>query len=154
MKKSVLIFIGIIYIVSIVIINFFGMKVSVYNQKIDVERIECLNKPMADKNILVSQNNTGKTLITIVYDKPANKNTMEGTMLQLNVRAYPDNATNKKLTYSVSNSENIELFTDENGDQTGLILFYGPTKFIDVVIRTTDNSNISLTLKVKAIAQT
>lgn len=151
MKKTVLIFIGIIYVVSIVIINFFGMRVSVYNQKIDVDRIVCLNTTDVNKNIIVSQNNRGQTVITIVYDKPANKDTLQGTMLQLDVRAYPDNATNKKLAYSVSNSKNIEFFTDENGDQTGLILFYGPTLFVDVQIRATDNSNVSLMLKIKAI---
>lgn len=154
MKKSVLIVIAIIYVVSIVAINFFGMKVSVYNQKINVTEILCLNKTNEDKNITVNEYTSiegeKRKSITIVFDKAANKNTMQGTMLQLETRVFPDNATKKELSYTASDNENIEFFTDESGKQTGLILFYGPTRYFDVVIRATDNSNVSLTVKVKA----
>ena len=51
MKKSVMIIIGIIYVASIVVINFFGMKVFVYNKTIDVEQIVCLNKTDEEKRI-------------------------------------------------------------------------------------------------------
>ena len=42
MKKSVAILIGIIYIASIFIINLFGLKMSVYNEKHSVAKIECV----------------------------------------------------------------------------------------------------------------
>lgn len=155
MKKSVLIIIGIIYIASIVAINFFGMRVSVYNQTIDVNQIVCLNKTDDEKEIVVSTftslDGTIGTAITLPFDKPANKNLLTGTMLQLDIRVYPDNASNKKLSYSASGNENIEFDTDKDtGFQTGLILFYDSTSVFDVIIRSTDNTNVSLRIKVKA----
>ena len=155
MKKSVIIIIGIIYIASIVAINFFGMKISVYNQKVNVQEIVCLNETNLEKGINVKDytdmegNVLGKSII-IDYVKPANKNTLQGTILQLEVRVFPDNATNKKLIYTSSDNENIEFYTDESGNQTGMILFYGPTRFFYVTIRSTDYSNVELTLQIRA----
>lgn len=155
MKKSVLIIIGIIYVASIVVINFFGMKVFVYNKNIDVEQIVCLNKSDPEKGITVSTYRLidGKEtmLITINFDSPANKNLMTGTMLQLDLRVLPDNATKKQLSFTSSDSENVEFFKDENGQQTGLILFYNRASIFDVLVRSTDNSNITLQLKIKAV---
>lgn len=154
MKKSVLIIIGIIYVAAIVAINFFGMKIFVYNKNIDVEQIVCLNKSEADKGIVVSKYTSydGKegVAITITFDRPANKNLMTGTMLQLDLRVLPDKATKKQLSFTSTDSENVEFFTDENGVQTGLILFYNRTSVFDVLVRATDNSNVSLRLKIKA----
>lgn len=155
MKKSVLIIIGIIYVASIVAINFFGMKVFVYNKNVDVEQIICLNKSDTEKGIVVSSYETydGKkgVAITITFDRPANKNLMTGTMLQLDLRVLPDNATKKQLSFTSTDTENVEFFKDEKGQQTGLILFYNRTSIFDVLVRSTDNSNVILRLKVKAV---
>ena len=156
MKKSVMIIIGIIYVASIVAINFFGMKIFVYNKTIDVEHIVCLNKTDKEKGIVVSTfesyNGETGTAITIKFDQPANKNLMTGTMLQLDLRVLPDNATKKELSFTSTDSENVEFFTDETGQQTGLILFYNPTSVFEVLIRSTDNSNVTLRLKIWAKA--
>lgn len=157
MKKSVMIIIGIIYVASIVVINFFGMKVFVYNKTIDVEQIVCLNKTDEEKGILVSTfesyNGETGTAITIKFDKPANKNLMTGTMLQLDLRVLPDNATKKELSFtSTASDEEVEFFTDESGKQTGLILFYNSTSIFEVFVKSTDNSNVTLRLKIWAKA--
>ena len=157
MKKSVMIIIGIIYVASIVVINFFGMKVFVYNKTIDVEQIVCLNKTDEEKGIVVSTfesyNGETGTAITIKFDKPANKNLMTGTMLQLDLRVLPDNATKKELSFtSTASDEEVEFFTDESGKQTGLILFYEPTSIFEVFVKSTDNSNVTLRLKIWAKA--
>lgn len=157
MKKSVMIIIGIIYVASIVVINFFGMKVFVYNKTIDVEQIVCLNKTDEEKGIVVSTfesyNGETGTAITIKFDKPANKNLMTGTMLQLDLRVLPDNATKKELSFtSTASEEEVEFFTDESGKQTGLILFYEPTSIFEVFVKSTDNSNVTLRLKIWAKA--
>ena len=155
MKKSVLIIIGIIYVASIVAINFFGMKVFVYNKNVDVEQIVCLNKSDTEKGIVVStyESHDGKkgVAITIAFDRPANKNLMTGPMLQLDLRVLPDNATKKQLSFTSTDTENVEFFKDEKGQQTGLILFYNRTSIFDVLVRSTDNSNVILRLKVKAV---
>ena len=157
MKKSVMIIIGIIYVASIVVINFFGMKVFVYNKTIDVEQIVCLNKTDEEKGIVVSTfesyNGETGTAITIKFDKPANKNLMTGTMLQLDLRVLPDNATKKELSFtSTASEEEVEFFTDESGKQTGLILFYNSTSIFEVFVKSTDNSNVTLRLKIWAKA--
>ena len=157
MKKSVMIIIGIIYVASIVVINFFGMKVFVYNKTIDVEQIVCRNKTDEEKGIVVSTfesyNGETGTAITIKFDKPANKNLMTGTMLQLDLRVLPDNATKKELSFtSTASEEEVEFFTDESGKQTGLILFYEPTSIFEVFVKSTDNSNVTLRLKIWAKA--
>lgn len=157
MKKSVMIIIGIIYVASIVVINFFGMKVFVYNKTIDVEQIVCLNKKDEEKGIVVSTfesyNGETGTAITIKFDKPANKNLMTGTMLQLDLRVLPDNATKKELSFTSTASEDeVEFITDESGKQTGLILFYEPTSIFEVFVKSTDNSNVTLRLKIWAKA--
>ncbi len=157
MKKSVMIIIGIIYVASIVVINFFGMKVFVYNKTIDVEQIVCLNKTDKEKGIVVSTfesyNGETGTAITIKFDKPANKNLMTGTMLQLDLRVLPDNATKKELSFtSTASDEEVEFFTDESGKQTGLILFYNSTSIFEVFVKSTDNSNVTLRLKIWAKA--
>ena len=157
MKKSVMIIIGIIYVASIVVINFFGMKVFVYNKTIDVEQIVCLNKTDEEKGIVVSTfesyNGETGTAITIKFDKPANKNLMTGTMLQLDLRVLPDNATKKELSFTSTASEDeVEFITDESGKQTGLILFYEPTSIFEVFVKSTDNSNVTLRLKIWAKA--
>ena len=157
MKKSVMIIIGIIYVASIVVINFFGMKVFVYNKTIDVEQIVCLNKTDEEKGIVVSTfesyNGETGTAITIKFDKPANKNLMTGTMLQLDLRVLPDNATKKELSFtSTASDEEVEFFTDESGKQTGLMLFYEPTSIFEVFVKSTDNSNVTLRLKIWAKA--
>lgn len=157
MKKSVMIIIGIIYVASIVVINFFGMKVFVYNKTIDVEQIVCLNKTDEEKGIVVSTfesyNGETGTAITIKFDKPANKNLMTGTMLQLDLRVLPDNATKKELSFtSTASDEEVEFITDESGKQTGLILFYNSTSIFEVFVKSTDNSNVTLRLKIWAKA--
>ena len=148
MKKSVAILIGIIYIASIFIINLFGLKMSVYNEKHSVAKIECVNK--AGDGVV-----TGKTLypvngastprdqwqeimyIAIKFEGAASINDsgqVTGTNFLLQMRVYPDNATNKNLTFTnYSNNSNVE-FHIVGGNQNCLVLFSKPTT---VVIKVT-----------------
>lgn len=52
MKKSVLIVIGLVYIASILIIGFFGMRQVVYSNIIYVREIECINEEARDMVII------------------------------------------------------------------------------------------------------
>ena len=57
MRKSVIIMIGIIYIASIFVVGFFGMKVKVFETTVYITDIECTNenikvKPDESKEIL------------------------------------------------------------------------------------------------------
>ncbi len=135
MKKSTLIIILIIYVASIAIINFFGMSVKLYDEVINVTAVECINK--TDKNTEVIDNGERK-ILKVQFTEPANATDLTGTMLQLQWRVLPDNATVKDVQF-VYNTQNtrVEFYEDEKGRKTGLMLFSGPT-MLDVRIMSTD----------------
>lgn len=135
MKKSTLIIILIIYVASIAIINFFGMSVKLYDEIINVTAVECINK--TDKNTEVIES-TDKKILKVKFTEPANATDLTGTMLQLQWRVLPDNATVKDVQF-VYNTQNtrVEFYEDEKGRKTGLMLFSGPT-MLDVRIMSTD----------------
>ena len=135
MKKSTLIIILIIYVASIAIINFFGMSVKLYDEVINVTAVECINK--TDKNTEVIDNGERK-ILKVKFTEPANATDLTGTMLQLQWRVLPDNATVKDVRF-VYNTQNtrVEFYEDEKGRKTGLMLFSGPT-MLDVRIMSTD----------------
>lgn len=135
MKKSTLIIILIIYVASIAIINFFGMSVKLYDEVINVTAVECINK--TDKNTEVIES-TDKKILKVKFTEPANATDLTGTMLQLQWRVLPDNATVKDVRF-VYNTQNtrVEFYEDEKGRKTGLMLFSGPT-MLDVRIMSTD----------------
>lgn len=135
MKKSTLIIILIIYVASIAIINFFGMSVKLYDEIINVTAVECINK--TDKNTEVIES-ADKKILKVKFTEPANATDLTGTMLQLQWRVLPDNATVKDVQF-VYNTQNtrVEFYEDEKGRKTGLMLFSGPT-MLDVRIMSTD----------------
>ena len=140
MKKSTTIFIGVVFVASIIFISFFGMKMSVYNEYIPITQIVCRNE--TDSNVIVGATSTGKTLIKTPFSKPADKEKITGTMIQLLWKVEPENATSKsvKFVYDESNP-NIEFYKTEDGEDTGLVLFYGKTMF-NVTIMSTDGRRI------------
>lgn len=139
MRKSTIIFIVVIYIASIAAISLFGMKMSVYNELIPVTSILCLNE--TDENVEVI-NNDDNTIIRTKFDTPYDKTTQTGTMIQLLWRVEPDNASVKdvKFIYDENNTR-VEFYKTEEGEYTGLVLFYKKS-MIDVKIMSTDGRRI------------
>ncbi len=146
MKKAVMIIIGIVYLASIVIISIFGMRSVVFNEIIPVSKIECIN--VTDDKINVSEENNVK-IIKIKYDKPANTETNEGTMVQLEWRVLPDNATTKDVKFVYDPSPRVTFATDEAGREVGLILFSGKV-VLPVKIMSTDGSRVYAELTIWA----
>lgn len=147
MKKSTLILIIIIYIASIPIINLFGMNVKLYNEKVNVSHIECLNE--TDENCEVSESN-GKKILKVKFTEKADPVNLTGTMLQLTWRVAPDNATKKDVTFNIKgNKSRIEMFKDAEGNETGLILFSGKA-MVDIDIMSTDGTKVYTTVLVWA----
>lgn len=146
MKKAVMIIIGIVYLASIVIISIFGMRSVVFNEIIPVSKIECIN--VTDDKINVSEENNIK-IIKIKYDKPANTETNEGTMVQLEWRVLPDNATTKDVKFVYDPSPRATFATDEAGREVGLILFTGKV-VLPVKIMSTDGSRVYAELTIWA----
>lgn len=139
MRKSTVIFIVVIYIASIAVISLFGMKMSVYNEIIPVTSILCLNE--TDDNVEVIKDDDN-TIIRTKFDTPYDKNTQTGTMIQLLWRVEPDNASTKdvKFVYDENNTR-VEFYKTEEGEYTGLVLFYKKS-MIDVKIMSTDGRRI------------
>lgn len=139
MRKSTIIFIVVIYIASITVISLFGMKMSVYNEFIPVSSILCLNETEDGVEVLYNNNNT---VLKTKFEQPYDKATQTGTMIQLYWRVEPDNATIKdvKFIYDKNNSR-VEFYKTEEGEYTGLVLFYKKT-MIDVKIMSTDGRRV------------
>lgn len=140
MKKTTLILIGIIYIASIIIVSIFGLKAVMYNIVIPVTKVEI--------NVLTQQDNVymyeryGTKIIQVEYIGEGNVDTLEGTVLQLEVRAYPDNATNKtvKFVFDRDNNPYVIMHTiDER--ETGAVVLTGIGSF-EMRVYSTDGTNV------------
>ena len=142
MKKSTLLVIGIIYIASIVAISIFGLKTVIWDVVIPVKSIECLNT--SDDKATVEETADGKKFIKIKYGEPGSieDGIPTGTMLQLEWRVLPDNATTKKVRF-VYNTEltRVNFVKNDNGEELGLILFTGKVK-LDLQIVSTDGTRV------------
>lgn len=146
MKKSTIIIIAIVYLASIALISFFGMKVTVYSQVVNVESVECINTSDSSKNILVEYENGIKTIkipFTSAFD-PATP--QKGTKIQLLARAYPDNATNKTIDFEKDPLDTRFEFSQNELGKTGLVMIYQPM-YAKIKIWSTDG-----TLKYQEIA--
>ena len=138
MNKATMIIIAIIYLASIVFISVFGMKFVIFNSIIPVTRIECVNT----SDDLVEVSGAEKKLLKVKFDKPGNAETLTGTMVQVEWRVLPDNASNKDVKFVYNESlTRVNFVKDESGKELGLILFSGVV-VLDLRIMSTDGSRI------------
>jgi len=139
MKKSTIICIIVIYIASITILSLFGMKMSVYNEFIPVNAIICLNE---NENGVEVINDFDSLILKTKFNEPYNKTTQTGTMIQLYWRVEPDNASVKNVKFVFDENNNrVEFYQTEDGEYTGLVLFYKKS-MIDVKIMSTDGRRV------------
>src|SRR5574344_320928 len=100
MKKPVVFAIVCIYILAIVIVGVFGVKLQVYDQVIYASQVECKYLLLDQDTInLVYDNDTNKYNISR-YDSSLNRNVMflyykENTKFSIYYDIYPDNTTTK-----------------------------------------------------------
>ena len=130
MKKSVLIVIGLVYIASILIIGFFGMRQVVYSNIIYVREIECINEEARDMG--------DYKMIIVDY--------IEGnTGVQLSYRVTPDDATSKDVRFIYDENQTVATVTD-----LGTVVFNSPGLIV-VRIASTDGTIASETVWIVAI---
>ena len=103
MKKSVVILISLIYVASIALVGFLGLKPKTYNDVIYVESIELL----CDYGYYQMSDGTKHIIFT-----PANS---ADKHLQFKCRVVPDDASNKKVLYSIPQTTNPVATIDQNG---------------------------------------
>lgn len=138
MKKSTMIIIALIYISSIVVVSIFGLKAVVYEQIVPVTHIQCVNETKG--NVQVEEGN--KKIIRVAFTTPGDIESLTGTILQLEFRVLPDNATNKELKYVYARENYPQVkFHQIEGRETGAIVFTAPALFT-LRVYSTDGSNI------------
>ena len=133
MKKSVIFLIAIIYLVSIVIVTFFGMQIAIDQFKVYMTKIEITNeyKMIDDEKYIIIKFDTvqGYTSIFIDYETA------------------PDNASNpEKISFRISGNE----YVDSEGNVTicatvtdnGEVTFTRPGQVV-VTVSTEDGSRLS-----------
>ena len=139
MKKSVIFLIGIIYLVSIVIVTFFGMQIAIDQFKIYMTEIEITNQEcrMID----------GEKYIIVEFDS------VQGyTSIFIDYETAPDNASNpEKISFRISGNEfvdgegNVSIYATvtDNGEVT----FTRPGQVV-VTVSTEDGSRLSDTVNI------
>ena len=144
MKKSVILVIAVVYLVSVILIGFYGINVKVYNETTYVSHIECLTEgyTLYDPN-----NPDDKAFIDEGFDGYINVKYTEGLVVNLKCIAKPDEATNKELEYRTA-STNVSI-SDVKEDGTVDITFSASgTAIITVVAK--DGQDATLTIRVRA----
>ena len=128
MKKSVLFIIGVIYFISIFVVSFFGMSISIDQFKVYINKVEITNYQEIDPYY-------GKTTFLEFDD-------LEGASFFVEYKVGPENATNKSaLKFSLTNNVFIDEFGNESPiaqiDQKGE-LFFLRQGTVKVVLESTD----------------
>ena len=131
MKKSVVILIGIIYLVSVALVSFFGLDFKVFEEVVYVERVEILNKGTEEFGG-----------IPCVYVKAGADGIYR---YQIEYRVYPDNATNQEVDF-IYDKQNTAVSIDEKG----VVTLTSPT-LIEVEIIPRDGSVASASIIIIAI---
>ena len=142
MKKSVIILIAIIYVASIALVSFFGLKFKVFEEVVPVESVKIL-----DENL-----------------KPGNENFDYYTVIELDengkgryqirYRVYPDNATNQEVDFILtpmnSGDSSVPATIDENGvvqfDRQGAVI-------VSVIARDATGENSEVSIAIMAVAK-
>ena len=141
MKKSVIFLIGVIYVLSIVVVSFFGMQPAVDQFKVYMTNIEITNYTTIAN---------GEKYITLDY------NEIEGiTRVDLEYSYSPDNASYpNSVKYTITGN----TYKDSKGDvvtfatvsSTGSVEFLEPG-IVTVTITATDGSKVSDSVKIICI---
>lgn len=119
MKKSVIILIGVIYIMAIATVSFFGLKIGEFDATEYVTNVVFTNKDIEElKN--------GDKIIRVRYQ--------ENITYQLEWEVTPDNATHKEVNFIYDTSSTVGS-VDENG-----LVTINSQGVLKVTISSTDGS--------------
>lgn len=138
MKKSVILLIFVIYVASIVIIGFFGVKIGSYNPTIYVSSIEILNEELK-----INSNNEKYIVIYFEEFDDLNDNP---NYVQLQTKVWPENATYRNVDYIYSESEKVSVTA------IGTVVFTQPTT-VTIYITSQDGTNLREILTISARVQ-
>ena len=149
MKKSSIIAVGIIYLVSIIIVGFLGVRLKVYDPTIYVEKI------VWDYSEFENNNNYKIEIPTeeekrqgVDYDaklRYSQFGKIQNLVINIKCHVEPLNATTPKLEYYLNTNDNSKVKLEELEDNTANIIFNGKTS-VYLNIKSTDGKDIKYTI--------
>lgn len=145
MKKSVILIIGLIYIVSVVIVGFIGLQMRVYNPHIYVEDIQCSVTNIEPIDIGEDlKKEYGCDYYYVI------SNITEDTTIEVKCRVIPENATNTDVSFFVD-SKDSEYMTISQSNNIALVTFIYSEEddggSYNLTIRSNDGINLKKVLR-------
>ena len=139
MKKSVIISIIAVYLLSIFVVGYFGMNIAVYDVNVYVTDIEILKVTVDGEDCEIKTNNEGNKSVSVNYT--------EGLVVFIHVKVNPDDATVNNVIFSIEENNPIATIDEEKGYLT----FHKPGP-VTVTIRATDQNKIVTSIIIRAKA--
>lgn len=130
MKKSVIIVIGIIYVLAIVVVGFFGLKIKKFDSNVYIKNVEITN---SDIEVWES----GEKVVIIYLS--------DGNEYQIEWKITPSNATHPEVNFGYDTSSTVGSV-----DQEGKVTFYR-NGVLTVYVSSADGSAKSDSVKIIAI---
>ena len=154
MKKSSIIAVGLIFLIAVIVVGFFGGRLEVFEPTTYVEKI-VWNATEYKQNTLfrvTEYTQEEKVENNINYDAELRYATFgEVKDLRLNSKftVKPENSTNDKLKYYL-NAQNVDVTLSVKDDNTVDVIFNEGTS-VDLVAQSTDGREITYTIKINII---
>lgn len=155
MKKTSVIAVGLIYLVSIILVGFFGVRLKVYNPVIYVEKIVWNYSEFENtKGFKVEIPTEEEKMQGVDYDAKLKYGTFgEINSFLINIKCYvePMNATDTKLNYYLNISDKFDVTINKKDDNTADIVFNEATTAY-LVVKSTDGRDLSYVIKIEIIS--
>lgn len=130
MKKSVVLLIGLVYIISVVVVGVIGIKMHIYNETIYVTDIECSIRGLEPTSGKGNYSGTDYDYYYFIDNCEPN------VTFEVHSDAKPSNATNGHVRYYINENNNVSLQTSEENNIA--FLTFKDDAFIFVRISPTD----------------
>lgn len=129
MKKSAVLITLLIFIASVFIINFYGLKIKIYNPTFYVSNVTCINEDAQLKD-------DGSYSIVVPYTK--------NLVYPIYYKVFPENADNRTIKFLYDTSSTVATV-----DAFGKVIF-NKAGVIIVYLKTIDGSEIIKKIKIIA----
>lgn len=142
MKKSVIILIAIIYVASIALVSFFGLKFKVFEEVVPVESVKILDENLKTGN----ENFDYYTVIELDADGKGR--------YQIRYRVYPDNATNQEVDFILTPMNSGDSSVPATIDENGVVQFDRPgAVIVSVIARDATGEDSEVSIAIMAVAK-
>ena len=129
MKKSVVILIALIYVISIVVVGFYGMQFKIFEEIIPTEKVEILTDDGYTYYDLTETDEEGNEIKgKYVIIQPNEKGEYK---YQIRYKIIPDDATEKGVTFAVDENKTS---SDFSVSETGLVTIFGRGKMAKIFV--------------------